>query len=311
MTCKRVLLALVTAAALSAAPPARADDQTDLAKARAAYEAKNYDDADRRLWSMLNPDSGTLRDPQLRTQARMYWGATMLARKNPQEAADQFERLLLFDDPSFEPDPLSFPGEVLESFIDTRKRIIDKVNSAKAEQARLQAERRVREEADKRRAAERIRVLEEMATEEKIRDNRKRWIALLPFGVGQFQNRQMGLGVALLATEAAFLTAAVVAFPFYVYNRGRAATYYGTNPDADPLRTYRDRANTASLVNGVMNVAFGVTAVVGIVHAQLTFVPYVDEVKHRPLPKVSTLEGVAPSFAPAPGGGVVGLGGRF
>jgi hypothetical protein len=111
-----------------------------------------------------------------------------------------------------------------------------------------------------------------------------------------------------LGVEAAFLVGAGVAFPFYVYNRGRAANFYGrVEPSQDPLASYIDRANTASLVNGVFNVAFAVTAVTGIVHAQVTFVPQFDEVKKRPLPRV----GVAPVVAPARGGGVLGLEGTF
>ena len=307
MARRSALFALVTSLALAIAAPARADDQTDVAKARAAYEAKNYDDADRRLWSMLNPDSGTLKDAGLRTQARMYWAATMLARKNPQEAAEQFEKLLL-DEPSFEPDPLSFPSEVIDAFIDTRKRIIDKINAAKTEQAKRAAERRAREEEEKRRAAERMRLLEKMATEERITERHSRWIALVPFGVGQFQNGQKTLGWTFLGAEAAFLAGAVVAFPFYVYNRTKASALVGTNPDLDPLKSYRDRANTASIVNGVFNVAFAVTAVVGIVHAQVTFVPQTDEMKKRPLPQVRD---VSPTIAPTQGGGVFGLAGRF
>jgi hypothetical protein len=306
---KRALFALATsfALAVSVATPAYADDQTDVAKARAAYEAKNYDDADRRLWSMLNPDSGTLKDAALRTQARMYWAATMLARKNPQEAAEQFEKLLL-DEPSFEPDPLSFPSEVIDAFIDTRKRIIDKINAAKTEQARMQAERRAREEEEKRRAGERMRLLEKMATEEKITERHSRWVAMLPLGVGQFQNGQKTLGWTFLAAESAFLLGAVIAFPFYVYNRSHAGDFLLSNPDVDPLKSYRERANTASIVNGVFNVAFAVTAVVGIVHAQVTFVPHTDEMKKRPLPQVSE---VSPTIAPAQGGGVFGLAGKF
>ena len=308
MSPKRFLAALTLVLGLFSAAPARADDQTDFEKARAAYEAKNYDDADRRLWSMLNADSGTLRDPSLRARARMYWAATMLARKNPQEAAEQFEKLLVDEDPGFDPDPLSFPSDVIESFIDTRKRIIDKINAAKAEQARKQALRRAQEEDDKRKNAERQRLIEKMATEEKITERHSRYVALLPFGVGQFQNGQKALGWVFLGAEAAFLIGAGAAFPFYVYNRGRALNLIGTTePTQDPLKSYIDRANTASLVNGVFNVAFAVTAVAGIVHAQVTFVPQADEVKKRPLPRV----GVAPVVAPARGGGVLGLEGTF
>lgn len=308
MSTKKVLLALAAWLVLVlAAPHASADEQSDVAKARAAYEAKNYDDADRRLWALLNPETGTLRDPGLRTQARMYWAATMLAKKNTQDASKIFETLLL-DDPSFEPDPLSFPGDVIDAFIDTRKRIVDKINAAKAEQARQAAERKAREEEEKRRAAERLRLLERLATEEKVTEHHSRWVALIPFGVGQFQNGQKVLGWVFLGTEAACLVGAAVAFPFYVYNRGRALALVGSNPDADPLKSYRDRANTASLVNGVLNLSAAVVAVVGIVHAEVTFAPDPVEVRKRPLPPMG---GGAPVIAPTTGGAVFGWQGRF
>jgi hypothetical protein len=282
----------------------RADDQSDVAKARAAYEAKNYDDAERRLRGMLDPDIGTLKDPSLRTQARMYWGATMLALKRREEASAIFEKLLL-DDPSYEPDPLSFPSEVIDAFIDTRKRIIDKINAAKAEQARLAAERRAREEEEKRRAAERLKLLEKLATEEKITERHSRWVALIPFGVGQFQNGQKLLGWMFLGAEAAMLGVGTAAIPFYVYNRGQAYDLWtqGRDPSIDPVRTYLDRANAAKFVSAGFDVAFLVTAAIGVVHAQLTFVPEAVEVKKRPLPTVG--------FTPQPSGGVFGIQGRF
>src|SRR5262245_43320127 len=108
MATRAGLIALALAGLLGAwSGWARAHGHSDVAKARAAYEAKKYDEAGRRLRAMLDPDTGTLKDPSLRTQARMYWGATLLARGRRDEAAAMFEKLLL-DEPSFEPDPLSF-----------------------------------------------------------------------------------------------------------------------------------------------------------------------------------------------------------
>ena len=291
---------MVVAAPLAA----RADDQSDVAKARAAYEAKNYDDAEKRLRAMLDPETGTLKDPSLRTQARMYWGATMLALKRKDEATAMFEKLLL-DDPSYEPDPLSFPSDVIDVFIDTRKRIIDKINAAKAEQARLAAERRAREEEEKRRAQERLRLLEKLATEEKITVRHSRWVALIPFGAGQFQNGQPVLGAIFLTTEAAMLIVGAAAIPFYVSNRSQAYELWtqGRDPGTAPVKTYLDRANAAKFVSTGFDIAFLATAALGVVHAQLTFVPESVEVKKRPLPTVG--------FTPQPGGGVFGVQGRF
>ena len=301
----KFLLALAVAFSVAlSAPHARADDQSDVAKARAAYEAKNYEDAERRLRAMLEPDPGTLKDPTLRSQARMYLGATLWSLKKSREALALFEKLLL-DDPSFEADPLSFPGDVIDVFIDTRKRIIDKINATKAEHARQAAERKAREEEEKRRAAERLRLLEKLATEEKITERHSRWIAAIPFGVGQFQNGQTALGWTFLGTETAFLVGAAVAFPFFIYNKEQA---YDLSAPDKARAIYLHRANAAVLTNRLLNGAFAVTAVIGILHAQLTFVPEAAETKKRPIPTVS---GLTPIVAPQRGGGVLGIEGRF
>lgn len=292
---KPLLVLAAALAVLLASPRARADDQSDVSKARAAYEAKNYEDAERRLRAMLDPDTGTLRDPNLRTQARMYWGATLLALKRAPEASAVFETLLL-DDPSFEPDPLSFPGEVIDAFIDTRKRIIDKINAAKIEQARLAAERKAREEEERRRAAERLRLLEKLATEQKVTERHSRWVAAIPFGVGQFQNGQKALGFAFLGSEALFLAAGAITIPFYRDQRGNGFDAYSQG-DNQRATAYFDRANNLRIANFALFGAFAFTAIVGILHAELTFVPDVVETKKRPLPTV----GITP----------YGIGGRF
>ena len=302
----RLLRALAAAVlVLSMGWDARADDQTDLAKARAAYEARNYEDADRRLHDMLDPATGTLKDPTLRAQARMYWGATLLALKKPADANAMFEKLLL-DEPTFEPDPLSFPSNVIDAFFDTRKRIIDKINAAKAEQARLAAERRAREEEERRHAAEHLQKMEKLASEETITERHSRWVALLPFGIGQFQNGQTGLGWVFLTTEAVLLAGGVVAFPFWYYNRGRVNDLTGQDPNRDPLLTYRDRASAAAIANGIFNGAFAAVAIIGAIHAEATFVPEKKETRKR-----SIDARVTPVVAPQKGGGVFGLEARF
>src|SRR5437899_12206475 len=76
---------------------AHANEQSDLDKARAAYLARQYDDADARFRVMLDPKNGTLHEPALITQARMYWGAVKLAQGKQDEAVALFEKLLLAD----------------------------------------------------------------------------------------------------------------------------------------------------------------------------------------------------------------------
>jgi hypothetical protein len=287
-----------------AAGAARADDASDLAKARAAYEARNYEEADRRIKSMLDPDTGTLKDPSLRSRARVVWGAALLGLHRPAEASAVFESLLL-DDPAFEPDPLSFPSDVVEAIIDTRKRIIDKINLAKADQVRLVAERKAREEEEKRRAAEHLRLVEKLASEETVIERHSRWRALVPFGVGQFQNGQDALGWTLLVSESVMLAGAIVAFPFWYYNRGRVNDLAGADATKDPLRSYVSRANAAEAANWIFNGAFGALWAIGVLHAEATFVPDAKETRKRQIGRV------VPLIEPQRGGGVLGIRGSF
>ena len=109
---------------------------------------------------------------------------------------------LLLAEPSFEPDPLTFPSDVLDLFFDVRTKIRDRLNAAAEASARREAERRAREETERRRAAERVRLLERLAAEEKTTVRSSRWVASVPFGVGQMQNGDHALGWSLFGVEA-------------------------------------------------------------------------------------------------------------
>jgi tetratricopeptide (TPR) repeat protein len=313
---------LVTAALvafLAVCAPARASEQTDLEKARAAYLARQYDEADARFRAILNPTTGSLRDPVLVTQARMYWGAVLVAKARPEEATALFEKLILAD-PGFEPDPLSFPTDVIDLYIDTRARIRDKINAAAQQAARAEAARRAREEEARRRESARIVLLERMAAEEKIIERHSRWVALLPFGVGQFQNGQKTLGWFFLLGESALTLATAVTVPIYLYDlSNRTAAAAG---DTAAARQWVTRGEDVFRANLILVGALGFTAAVGVLQAQLTYVPETVEVRRRPipLPQVSQVT-LAPLVAPILGGGAgdergargitLGLTGRF
>jgi hypothetical protein len=285
---------LVVAALGSLGGVARADEQGDLDKARAAYLARRYDEAERRFRTMLDPVNGTIHDPTLLSRARMYWGAVALAKNSAVQATAIFEKLLL-DDPTFEPDPLSFPADVINAFIDTRARMRERLSAMAAEQARRDAERRAKEEAERKRQAEHLAMVERLASEEKITDQHSRWIAALPFGVGQFQNGHPGLGWFFLASEAALTLGGSIALPFYSYNRSKGFSAYEV-ANVTVANEYLARANTARYVNAAMlGTALGVGAV-GILQAELAYVPDVVIVRHRPLPDARASQ---PSFAPA------------
>jgi hypothetical protein len=297
---------------------AYADEQGDLDKGRNAYLTRQYDEADARFKTMLDPKTGTLHDPVLVTAAYMYWGAVMIAKQRPKDASALFEQLLL-KDPHYEPDPLSFPTDVLDAFSDTRNRIRDRLNAAAQEQARREAEKRAREEAEKKRQIARVAMLEKLASEEKSTERHSRFIAFMPFGAGQFQNHEPVLGWIFLGAEAAFVITGTIAVPlFYSEVRASRDLYVeGNGSRSADANAAIARANGYRVLNLASYGAFLVTATVGIIQANAKFEPELLITKKRTL-TLPPPNGAfwKPTIAPLVGergatGGVVGIEGRF
>jgi len=303
--------AALAAACLTVSFVARADEQSELEKGRVAYYAKQYDEADERFRKMLDPKTGTVHDPVIVSQARMAWGAVLFAKKKREDANALFEQILL-SDAQFEPDPLGYPTDVLNAFIDTRARIRDKLNAAAQAAARSESDRRAREEAERKRQVARIGMLEKLAGEESVTTRNSRFVALVPFGVGQFQNGQRTLGYVFLGTELALATLSLAVVPFYVSNIS-AADDAMLNRDRTLADGYLSRANNVRIVNLVACGALGATALVGILQAELSFVPEWKTIKKRKVPEVAS---VAPYVVPLVAedrsrGAVLGVTGRF
>jgi hypothetical protein len=296
-------------ASLFASGPARADEQSEVDKVRAAYLAQKYDDAEIRLREMVDPKHPSLHDPALVSQARMYLAAVLIAKKQPDQATPVFERILI-DDPDFEPDLLSFPTEVIDQFIDTRSRLRERLNALAQERARKEVERKMREEDEKLHEVARVAMLERLAGEEKVTTVNSRWLALVPFGTGQFQNGDRALGWFFLATESACIVGTGVTVPIFLTDLEYRSDAYRAG-DITRTNEYTDRANIVRTVDLSLVGAFAVTAVVGVVQAQVAFVPEVVEVRKRPLPNVSWT--ATPTIAPSMDakGAVVGVIGRF
>lgn len=308
---RAVLASLVLAAGLGVTSMARADEQSDLDKGRAAYDAKNYEEADRRFRVMLDPATGTLKDASYVKQARMYWGAVKLGLNQINAATAIFEKVLL-EDPSFEPDPLSFPSNVLDTFIETRSKMRERLNAAAAEQAKRDAEKRAREEAEKKRQVERLHSLEQMASEEVVTVRHSRWVALLPFGAGQFQNRQYALGWIFLGTEAALVAGGLITYPIYYHQRSLAFDSYVQRDPPSRTNQLLDNMTTTQYVNGAFYGAAALVAVAGIIQAQAAYVPQVVEIRKRPLPTASIAPTATPIIADGKSAGaMMGVVGRF
>jgi hypothetical protein len=306
-TPRHSLAAVAAAAWVLAAAPARADDQAEVDKVRAAYLAHRYDEAEARLREILDIKHPTVKDPALVTQARMYLAAVDIAKKDPNAAVLVIQKILL-DDPDYEPDPLSFPSDVIDQFIDTRSAFREELNQKALEKAREAAEKKARDEEEKRREALRLAMLERLAGEEKLTSQHSRWLALVPFGVGQFQNGDRALGWVFLATESACIAGTAITVPIFLqYLEDRSNAY--RSGDLTRTDEYITRANAVRDVNLAFAGAFALVAITGVIEAQASFVPESVELRKRPLPSAWVLPSVTPSGDAH--GGVLGLIGRF
>jgi hypothetical protein len=300
------------------------DEQSEFEKGRNAYRAQKYDEADARFLTMLAPQHGTLHDKVLIKQARMYWAATLLALHHEEDASSQIE-IILSEDRDYEPDPLAFPTDVVNTFIDTRARLRAKLEEIEREQYRRAAERRAHEEATRREAAAHLKLVERLAGEAEVTRKHSRWVALAPFGIGQFQNGQTDLGVFFLAADSLLLAGEIAAVPVYLVNLSDANATYSvyTQPIA---QQYLDRANAARIANLALTGAFAVAYIAGAIQAEVAFVPEVVKIKPRvipelaPAPAAPTAPPISWSFTGGPlagangqgiRGGTVGIVGSF
>jgi tetratricopeptide (TPR) repeat protein len=274
----------LVAMAMFVGSPAHADSRAELEKARASFLARNWTDAEERLRVLLDPKSG-LKERSLISQARMYLGASLLAQGKKDDAKEEFEKLVL-DDPTFDPDPLSFPGEAINTFIDVRSSLLEQIRNAQQTAARLAAEKKAREEAEREKQRIWLEKVKAQAAEEKITVRHNRIVASLPFGAGQFQNGQPVLGWVFVGAEVAAIAGTAVTYGMYVYARNRENDEL-RRPGGDVNRLvpqYHQRAEDLRIVNLSFAGAFVAVAALGIVQAHLAFVPESAEKRKRDLP---------------------------
>ena len=292
---RRALAAALLGAVLLASTDAAAQGRAELEKARAAYLARNYAEAEDRLHALVDPKGG-VKERALLSEARMYLGAVLLAQGRKEQAKEVFEKLILAD-VTYDPDPLSFPADVINTFIDTRAELQERIKTAAQTAAKLEAERKAREEAERRAREEWLEEVKAQAQEEKITIKNDRLVAFVPFGAGQFQNRQPVLGWLFLGTEAALVVASAITLPMYLYARERAEDEARSGDVERKAQLYQDRAENIRFANLTLVGAFVTVAAAGIVHANLSYVPEVVEKKTRPLPPLG-LGRIAPIVAP-------------
>jgi hypothetical protein len=268
-----------------------------------SYERGKFEECVERFRLMLTPGSPkALQDQVLKSRGRMYFGACLIGLEKPEEAKKQF-KILTLDDPEYIPDVSTFPGKVLEVYNNVRE-------SLKEELERLAKEKLAAEQREKRKMEARLKLQQQrkalllkMAGEETLLHKNSRWIATLPFGIGQFQNNQKVMGWLFLSSETLLGGASIVSA---LIESSIRSNFRQGQDDRDDAQKNIDLATT---VNRVTFGSFVGVALLGIVHAHWTYVPEFKSVQKRELPK--ELE-VIPHVSVLPGqGGFVGLRGSF
>lgn len=311
------LAATLPAAAQPAPGPAQPglSDEAELARAVTLYEAGRYDECVREFRELLSEDGPRrLEQDDSVEKARTYYAACLIATGKKAEASEQFREAIRKNPTLRAPDSLIFPQTVIDVFFSVRDSMMAEIK--KAEEERLRKAREAAERAAERAAAERARVrrLEEYARQEVVVTKNRRWLAMVPFGVGQFQNDDPALGWIFLGTEVALAGTALGALIVEYQLNAQS----DDDPRPDPVEL-NQALDTTHQVLVLSSWGFLAVATAGVVQAQLAFVPEVREVKKRPLPRdvrprrqeAGPSAVVRPVPLPLPGGAGVGVVGRF
>lgn len=288
----------------------RLNDTAELARVVSLYEAGKYGDCADSLHRLLSGDSAhPLRDPDVVENARIYHAACLIGSGQTQ-SADEPLRAAIRQNPQMKPpDSLLFPPPVIDRFLRVRQAMFDVIRKAEEERAKKAQELAARQEARAKRERARVAALERLAQQETLITPHSRWLALVPFGVGQFQNGDKPLGYVFLTSE--LLLAATTLTALGVESHLVLATSQLDKPDP----SNNTRNNNWKTALDYSSYAWLGVSLIGILEAQLSFVPEQRQVQKRPLPpelrpETSSLR-VTPSASPVQGGAVFGLSGRF
>ncbi len=259
----RAAVGLVVLVVLAAPSVARAGEIDDFQHARDAYSAHDWARAVQAFEALVGSEPPALHTPLLIEESRKYLAAAYVFAGRPDAARIQFERLLTADS-EYDLDASQFPEEVVELFTSVRDRLRREADDAAERDAAAAALETERERA---RA---LLAIAESDVEASVETSR--WLALVPFGAGQFQNGDDGLGWLFFTTEALF---GLGAFGTLVAHQAIAGSFNPSDPSSGVHSALRGRVNEALLATEITNWTcaglFAVFAIVGIVQSQLDF----------------------------------------
>jgi tetratricopeptide (TPR) repeat protein len=252
-------------------------------------------------------------DVKERAAARTFLAACLIASGKLEEARQQFRQAILEDRQLEPPDPVVFPQAVVDVFVQVRSSLMDALRRQQEEE--LQRSRREAAAQLQRVERERLRVreLERLATLETLVRKNERWMAWVPFGMGQFHNDNQTLGWIFLSTEAALAATAITATSIELGLHSQAEGGRAPLDSAD----LTNKVRVARQVGTVSWLALLGVATAGILEANLSYRPELPAGQRRRAlpeslrPRESPGAGRGAEVAPLLGAGWVGLKGSF
>jgi tetratricopeptide (TPR) repeat protein len=249
------------------APPASGelDAAAALERGRIYYESGRYQPCVDAFTRLL--ERGARLPLKERGASRVYLAACLIASGRTEEARQQFRQAILEDRQLEAPDPVVFPPSVVDVFVQVRSSLMEALEQQQEEELR-----RGRQEAEARQKAEqrerwRVAELERLAAIETVVRRNDRWMAWLPFGLGQFQNDDNTLGWIFLGAESALSITALTATSIEL---GLHSQAQGGRAPLDPA-DLTSKVRAARRVSTVSWIALAGVAVAGILEANLSY----------------------------------------
>jgi len=261
---------------------ARASDFTDFQSAREPYEQGNYADAVLAFEALVGGEIPRLTDRNIIQESRKYLGAAYVFVDRETDAEVQFERIVR-EDRDQRMAAGTFTNDVVAVFDRVRQRVITDMEAEADAEAERQRQRDAANIARLQQDSERLQRLLELAQTSEIREDNSRWIATIPFGVGQFQNENTGLGAFFLTAEVVFGAGSIATYAAWatLVDRAARARLEGESFDEN---AYLTQETVLRVANQVSFGLFLASVVAGIIEAHVSFKPERVTRQERELP---------------------------
>jgi hypothetical protein len=263
----------------------RLSDRAELDLVVELYMVGKYEECSAELQFYLDPtNTNRFRDADVIEKGRLYYSTCSLLLGKREKARAALLTALQENPLMQSPDSLTFPPPLVSLFLEVRDEVQQLISDREREQV---AELRRENEQARRRAEERLRrerELEKLAQEEVVVAKNSRFIAVIPYGAGQFQNGKKGLGTFFLVSEGLATATALTSGIILSVLQGQERRQGCTTPEC--IEPYNNGTAAAYQTLKWSSWATLGLAALGILEAQWFFKPERQlAIRKRELPK--------------------------